>query len=337
MRRRTGRVQIGHGVASESAPFGYQTRSPLPGSLIARSDLVGGVNNIALSCIQNTGWNVGGRLLNDDGRRRSFEQIASRGLRLRSRRSRNRLSSLNGRAEHIRPSLEAESISSAKPRRTTVALVGSVYWGSSSRSTELTAGDGTRFGPTLARMRACGSRESRLRARGGENSPAGLRARVSAGCPNGMAGLFLPHRAGHRPDRGPRLCRIWAATPTLANRVAWLFRWKRSTTQPGGDKTGGHMSDPYLDAIQEQWPKIRGLYSVYESKRPIILYDLQEQKIYAYPYKEFRAELSKKSQDSLKRDYEFASAHGSMIVFVRDNIQRKLVSYLMNTDSVSVH
>ena len=134
-------------------------------------------------------------LLNDDGRRRSFEQIASRGLRLRSRRSRNRLSSLNGRAEHIRPSLEAESISSAKPRRTTVALVGSVYWGSSSRSTELTAGDGTRFGPTLARMRACGSRESRLRARGGENSPAGLRARVSAGCPK-WDGRPLPAASG---------------------------------------------------------------------------------------------------------------------------------------------
>ena len=97
------------------------------------------------------------------------------------------------------------------------------------------------------------------------------------------------------------------------------------------------MSDPYLDAIQEQWPKIRSLYSVYESKRPIILYDLQEQKVYAYPYKEFRAELSKKSQDLLKGDYEFASAHGSMIVFIRDNIQRKLVSYVMSTDSVSVH
>jgi hypothetical protein len=99
----------------------------------------------------------------------------------------------------------------------------------------------------------------------------------------------------------------------------------------------GHISDSYLDAIREQWPKICGLYSIFESKGPIILYDLQEQKIYAYPYKEFRAELSKESQDSLKRDYEFASTHGSMIVFVRDNIQRKLVSYLMSTDSVSVH
>jgi hypothetical protein len=96
------------------------------------------------------------------------------------------------------------------------------------------------------------------------------------------------------------------------------------------------MSDPYLEAIQEQWPNIRGLYSIYESKRPIILYDIQEKKIYAYPYKEFRAELSRKSQASLKRDYESASAHGSMIVFVRDNIQRKLVSYVMSTDNVSI-
>jgi hypothetical protein len=96
------------------------------------------------------------------------------------------------------------------------------------------------------------------------------------------------------------------------------------------------MSDPYLEAIQEQWPNIRSLYSMYESERPIILYDTQENKIYAYPYREFRAELSKKSQESLKRDYESACTHGSMIVFVRDNKQRRLVSYIMSTDGMSI-
>jgi hypothetical protein len=59
-------------------------------------------------------------------------------------------------------------------------------------------------------------------------------------------------------------------------------------------------------------------------------------KIYAYPYREFRADLSKKSQASLKGDYESAAAHGSMIVFVRDNIRQKLVSYVMSTDSESI-
>jgi hypothetical protein len=96
------------------------------------------------------------------------------------------------------------------------------------------------------------------------------------------------------------------------------------------------MSDPYLEAIQEQWPNIRGLYSVYERESPIILYDIQEKKIYAYPYREFRAELSKKSQESLKRDYESACAQGGMIVFVRDNPQRRLVSYMMSLDSMSI-
>jgi hypothetical protein len=93
------------------------------------------------------------------------------------------------------------------------------------------------------------------------------------------------------------------------------------------------MSDPYLEAIQNQWPNIRGLYSMYESERPIILYDIQEKKIYAYPYREFRAELSEKSQESLKRDYESA-VDNSMIVFVRDDSQRRLVSYIMSMDAV---
>ena len=99
---------------------------------------------------------------------------------------------------------------------------------------------------------------------------------------------------------------------------------------------GGQMSNSYLEAIEEQLSNIRGLYSICEGERPIILYDIQEKKIYAYPYKEFSAELSKKSQASLKRDYESASTHGSMIVFVRDNIRRLLVSYVMSTDSVSI-
>ena len=90
------------------------------------------------------------------------------------------------------------------------------------------------------------------------------------------------------------------------------------------------MSDQYYSAIQEQWLNIRGLYMAYGSKNPIMLYDIQEKKIYAYPYKEFKAELSKKSQVSLEIDYRSTSVRGGMIVFVRDDIERKLVSYVMN-------
>ena len=97
------------------------------------------------------------------------------------------------------------------------------------------------------------------------------------------------------------------------------------------------MSDPYFKAIEEHWPNIRALYKTYESKRPIILYDIQEKKIFAYPYKEFKVDLSVKSQGALEHDYKSASVHGSMIVFVRDNIERKLISYIMSIDDTTVH
>jgi hypothetical protein len=97
------------------------------------------------------------------------------------------------------------------------------------------------------------------------------------------------------------------------------------------------MSDRYFKALQEQWPNIRALYKTYEIKKPIILYDVDEEKLYAYPYKEFKAELSTKSQTALERDYESASVLGSMVVFVRDNIERKLISYVMSVDTEPIH
>ena len=94
------------------------------------------------------------------------------------------------------------------------------------------------------------------------------------------------------------------------------------------------MSDPYFKSIQEHWPNIRALYMTYGSKKPIILYDIHENKIYAYPYKEFKAEMSEQSQAILEHDYKSASVRGSMVVFVRDNLERKLVSYVMSIDTI---
>jgi hypothetical protein len=71
-------------------------------------------------------------------------------------------------------------------------------------------------------------------------------------------------------------------------------------------------------------------------QKPIILYDLQEQKIYAYPYREFKAEMNEKSQALLEKDYKSASVLGSVVVFVRDNIERKLVSYTMSVDTMPI-
>ena len=98
------------------------------------------------------------------------------------------------------------------------------------------------------------------------------------------------------------------------------------------------MSDPYLETIQEQWANIVKLYMAFKKHNPVMLYDIQEHKLYAYPYREFRAELSIKSQASLKDQYRSAAAQGSMVIFVRDNSKRKLVSYTMDIQEIaSVH
>ena len=87
------------------------------------------------------------------------------------------------------------------------------------------------------------------------------------------------------------------------------------------------MYEQYWDAVGEQWDNILGLYKRFEDKKPVMLLDLQEQKIYAYPYNDFKSELSKRSQIQLEEQYETAILNNEMVVFVRDNEKKDLVSY----------
>jgi hypothetical protein len=89
------------------------------------------------------------------------------------------------------------------------------------------------------------------------------------------------------------------------------------------------MRDPYLDVVYQHLSLIVKRYEHYADKKPVMLFDIQEQRIYAMPYAEYHADLSRRSQASLKKQYERAIAHGEMVVFVRDNEKEKLVSYSM--------
>src|SRR5882762_4311475 len=104
---------------------------------------------------------------------------------------------------------------------------------------------------------------------------------------------------------------------------------------PAGRREPSHGSnaagrDPSWNAVTQQWPFIVRLYGQYADKKPVMLFDIQEQRVYAFPFKEFRAELSKRSQASLTRQYGRALADGNVVVFVRDNEQEKLVSYSLS-------
>jgi hypothetical protein len=57
--------------------------------------------------------------------------------------------------------------------------------------------------------------------------------------------------------------------------------------------------DELWAAVQEHHDMILTAYRAFKDKKPIILLDIQEQRIYAYPYKEYKETLSPRSQASL--------------------------------------
>jgi hypothetical protein len=92
------------------------------------------------------------------------------------------------------------------------------------------------------------------------------------------------------------------------------------------------MNEQYLDVIDEQWSNILKLYKKFEDKKPIMLFDMQEKSIYAYPFEDFKSDLTKKSQSILEKQYNEAISDNKIVVFVRDNEQGILISSSYNLE-----
>lgn len=90
------------------------------------------------------------------------------------------------------------------------------------------------------------------------------------------------------------------------------------------------IDDPMLEAVAEHWESIVAGYKQFEDKRPIVLYDLQEKRVYPYPYEDFKNDMTPKSQASLTEQYELAGNLGKIVMFVRDNDAERLVSCILD-------
>ena len=95
------------------------------------------------------------------------------------------------------------------------------------------------------------------------------------------------------------------------------------------------MSDDYLlDAAWEHWDMILSAYKLYVGAQADRSLDIQDQRIYLYPYKDFKEEMNPGNQASLQDQYERAMATSKIVVFVRDNVNRRLVSYSLHYERV---
>jgi hypothetical protein len=85
--------------------------------------------------------------------------------------------------------------------------------------------------------------------------------------------------------------------------------------------------DELYEAVREHLAFAVQVYAMHEDHKPVLLFDLQEQRLYVYPYGPFKADLTPRSQTSLAEQYEQAIERDQIVLFVRDNVARKLVSY----------
>jgi len=86
------------------------------------------------------------------------------------------------------------------------------------------------------------------------------------------------------------------------------------------------MDEHYMLMVQTHWDTIVRTYLDFEEKKPVILFDIQKQKIYAYPYQNFKEDLSALSQKKLEKQYREAIKKRQIVTFVLDSKERVFIS-----------
>ena len=88
------------------------------------------------------------------------------------------------------------------------------------------------------------------------------------------------------------------------------------------------INDFYLNLVAQHWDKIVMLYRL-APKRPVMVYELPSQRIYSYPYKEYKDSLNARSQAMLKEQYAEARRTNGMVLFVKDYDKEIFKSFVL--------
>ncbi len=83
-----------------------------------------------------------------------------------------------------------------------------------------------------------------------------------------------------------------------------------------------------MQKIDEYWNEITGMYVTFEDKKSIIEFEPNRIRIIAYPAEEYLDGLSDRTREQTKKQYREASVTGALMVFVRDEQNEVLRSYI---------
>jgi len=87
------------------------------------------------------------------------------------------------------------------------------------------------------------------------------------------------------------------------------------------------MEDQLRDYKEEHFIDIRTLYKQFKPERRIILYDIEDGKLFAFSYKKYKKTLNKQSRKILRKQYEDAKRNNQIVVFVTDRKGKTMKSY----------
>jgi len=88
-------------------------------------------------------------------------------------------------------------------------------------------------------------------------------------------------------------------------------------------------NDPYLELIKQQWQSIGATYNQFADQHPIMLIDVQNAEIHAFPFEEFVMVLDVPSRRQIEAQYRRAVENRQMVLFVRDTDNKVFQSYTL--------
>jgi len=83
----------------------------------------------------------------------------------------------------------------------------------------------------------------------------------------------------------------------------------------------------YLATIDKIEAKVYKLYNLGNRKDVVMLYNMEEKRIYSYVYKDYLASLNPRSQQMLRVQYANAQKEGKIVLFIKDDKRRKFKYY----------
>jgi hypothetical protein len=86
--------------------------------------------------------------------------------------------------------------------------------------------------------------------------------------------------------------------------------------------------DPYLPKLYEHWGALTAMHRAFEDREPIIEFDVVSERILAYGAEEYINQLTQRTREQTRKQYRKAVAEGALMVFVRDDSEEILLSYV---------